>query len=84
MANILSDEIKKEGYTFLINSPSNQIFPILPNTIINELQKKYLFYVWEKVDDDNSAIHLVTSWATEESKVHEFISELKKLCNKNI
>lgn len=79
MAGILKDEISKAGYSFLTHSPSNQIFPILPNKLIKELEKKYSFYIWEKVDDNNSAIRLVTSWATQEIKVRDFIDDLKKL-----
>lgn len=78
MASLLKNGISKVGYSFLINSPSNQIFPILPNDIITKLQEKYLFIKWEKVDDSYSVIRLVTSWATEEAKVLEFIHDLKE------
>lgn len=79
MANILKDEISKAGYSFLTNSPSNQTFPILPNKLIEKLQEKYSFIIWEKVDDNNSAIRLVTSWATQETMVQDFINDFKKL-----
>lgn len=79
MASLLKDEISKVGYSFLTHSPSNQIFPILPNEMITKLQEKYSFYNWEKVDDNNFAIRLVTSWVTEEVKVLEFINDLKRL-----
>ncbi|AOY76476.1 threonine aldolase family protein [Clostridium formicaceticum] len=79
MANLLSKEISSMGYKFLIHSPSNQIFPILPNRIIEELEKKYAFYVWSKIDHDNSSIRLVTSWATKEDAVEAFIEDLKNL-----
>jgi threonine aldolase len=78
MASILKDEISKAGYSFLTHSPSNQIFPILPNKLIKELQEKYSFHIWQKVDDNNSAIRLVTSWATQETKVRDFINDLVK------
>ena len=76
-AGILRDGISKLGFKFLVHSPSNQIFPILPNWLISELQQKYLFYVWSKVDDDNSSIRLVTSWATKEEAVSKFIEDMK-------
>lgn len=79
MAELLKEAVVQEGYAFLTHSPSNQIFPILPNSIIEELQEKYLFYVWQKIDDDNSAIRLVTSWATKEEAVKSFIEDLKGL-----
>lgn len=77
MASLLKNAISSAGYRFLTHSPSNQIFPILPNCLITKLQEKYSFYVWEKVDEDNSAIRLVTSWATKEDAVLEFIEDLK-------
>lgn len=76
MADLLKNEISRAGYTFLTHSPSNQIFPILPNWLIAKLQNKYSFYVWEKVDADHSAIRLVTSWATREAAVSAFIEDI--------
>ncbi|WP_346915262.1 aminotransferase class I/II-fold pyridoxal phosphate-dependent enzyme [Clostridium sp.] len=77
MAEILKKGIEDAGYSFMINSSSNQVFPILPNNLIKELEKKYLFITWEKIDKENSAIRLVTSWATEDEKVLEFIADVK-------
>jgi threonine aldolase len=80
-ANALADKLKeavsRAGYSFLTDSPSNQIFPILPNKLIEKLKKKYSFIVWAKVDTDNSAVRLVTSWATEERAVSDFIEDLE-------
>jgi threonine aldolase len=77
MAKLLRDGITEAGYSFLTNSPSNQIFPILPDELIERLQEKYSFYIWQKIDDHSSAIRLVTSWATSEEKVLEFIHFMK-------
>jgi threonine aldolase len=78
MAEILRDELSNANSKFLTHSPSNQIFPILPDALINELQNKYAFHIWERVDSDHSAIRLVTSWATKEEEVAAFIEDLKK------
>jgi threonine aldolase len=77
LAGQLKQELSKAGFTFFSHSPSNQLFPILPNSLITELQKNYAFLIWEKVDVDHSAIRLVTSWATKEEKVLEFIEDVK-------
>jgi len=77
MASKLANEIKKHNYKFLTEPVSNQIFPILPNKLIEKLNQKYGFYVWCKIDDKNSAIRLVTSWATKEEFVNQFIEDLK-------
>lgn len=78
MANKLSQGIKKQGYKFLSESSTNQIFPIFPNAVIEKLKSNYGFYVWSKIDTNNSAIRLVTSWATKESAVDEFLTDLNK------
>jgi threonine aldolase len=78
LADLIKEELSNAGLKFFSHSPSNQIFPILPNTLITELQKKYAFLIWEKIDENQSAIRLVTSWATKEDKVLEFIEDLKK------
>lgn len=79
MAGLLRSSISSMGYKFLINSPSNQIFPILPNKIIEKLQEKYSFYIWSKTDELNSSVRLVTSWATKEDAVAVFIEDLKNI-----
>lgn len=79
MAKMLKDGIKQAGYEFLTHSPSNQIFPILPDSLITELEKKYSFYIWSRIDAGRSSIRLVTSWATEESAVKSFIQDVKSI-----
>lgn len=74
----MASELKSAGCSFWIESPTNQIFPIISNNVIEELQAKFEFYVWVKVDDERSAIRLVTSWATPESAVEEFVGVYMK------
>ncbi len=78
MAKKMADAIKEKGYLFLTDPQSNQLFPIFPNTLIDQLSEKYEFYIWEKVDNDKSIVRLVTSWATQEDKVDEFIGDICK------
>jgi threonine aldolase len=73
MAQTIAAALKKKGYEFLTDSPSNQIFPILPNALIEKLQKDWAFYVWEKENEDRSSIRIVTSWATKKDAVEDFI-----------
>jgi len=79
MADLLRQALAEAGCKFLVNSPTNQIFPILPNALIARLQREYSFYVWSKIDEGNSAVRLVTSWATTKEKVLQFISDFKAL-----
>ncbi|WP_270087968.1 threonine aldolase family protein [Sphingobacterium sp. SYP-B4668] len=79
MATKIGSAIKANGYPFLTPSTTNQIFPILPKAYIDILSQKYDFFVWKVVDEHQSAIRLITSWATEESQVDEFIKDLNNL-----
>jgi threonine aldolase len=76
MAGRLVDGIANQGYRFLADSPTNQIFPILPNSTIDHLKETYGFYVWSEVDANSSAIRLVTSWATPQEAVDKFLASL--------
>ena len=79
MALLLKKAIKEKGYGFLTDSSTNQQFPILPNDIINKIGEQYSFNVERAIDSDSTAIRFVTSWATEEDKVLEFVEYLKTL-----
>lgn len=76
LAEKLAEGIAAKGYDFLTEPSSNQIFPILDNNVIDRLQKHYEFFVWQKIDEEKSAIRLVTSWATEEEQVDQFLNQL--------
>lgn len=78
MADRLRSALAGFGFDFLADSPTNQIFPILPDALIDELRKEFDFYVWSKVDERLSSIRLVTSWATREEAVSAFIETLGK------
>lgn len=78
MAMKMATAVKACGYTFLTESSTNQIFPILPKTLIKKLSEKYLFYEWQEMDVQYSALRLITSWTTEERVVDEFIQDLNE------
>jgi len=77
MAAKISDVIIANGFKMSSSSTTNQIFPILPHRLIAELEKKFEFYRWSKINDEFTILRLVTSWATKESKVDEFINAIK-------
>jgi len=76
-ANQQAMKIKKalseRGVQFLSDTSTNQIFPILSNKIIEVLSEKFEFYIWKKIDENLSAIRLITSWNTQNEPVEEFI-----------
>ncbi|WP_121966570.1 low specificity L-threonine aldolase [Myroides sp. N17-2] len=77
MAARLTAAFKAKGYSFLVDSTTNQIFPILPISLIEKLNKEYDFFTWKVIDDKHAAIRLITSWATHERIVTEFIEMIE-------
>ena len=77
MAAKLSMAINSSNFKLAAKTESNQVFPILPNSLIENLNQNFEFYIWEKIDAQTSVIRLVTSWATDEMQVDRFIQQLK-------
>ena len=77
MAIRLRDGMAALGYEFPIPSPSNQQFPVLPNTVSRQLEEMgYQFEPERIVDADHTCVRFVTSWATPQSAVDEFLRDL--------
>ena len=64
----------------LVGNTTNQIFPILPDSVLEELAKTICFTEMERVDDGHRCIRFCTSWATPKENVQTLISELHRLC----
>lgn len=78
MAGKLRAALTDLGYTFAYDSQTNQLFPVFSNEMIEELAKEFTFNIDKKIDETHSCIRLVTSWATKEEGVEEFIQFLKR------
>jgi len=77
LAKQLAAGVRECGYQTFVDAPTNQVFPVFPNTVIKQLEQSYGFHVWEKFDEQSSVVRLVTSWATDENAVSEFLTTLK-------
>lgn len=58
MAMMIRDAFIASGFKFLYDSTSNQQFPILNNSDIEQLEKKYSFHKWAMIDDTHSCTFL--------------------------
>ena len=70
---MLRRALKEKGIPLLIDSPTNQIFPVLSDEAIKKLSQNVNFEFWERVDDTHSAIRFVTNWATTDEAVEALI-----------
>lgn len=73
----LKDIFRKAGYKIVIDSPTNQQFVQLPNSVIDRLRENASFDYWGPRGKEQSIVRFVTSWATTESD----IDELERLIN---
>ena len=76
LAQRLKEGIAERGYPFLVDSPTNQIFPIFPNSIVERLEKDFFFYRWAPQDEDHTIIRLVTSYTSTDADVDAFLSAI--------
>jgi len=68
--------LREKGYQLYFESPTNQIFVVLDNQKLAELEEKVEVSFWEKYDDKRTVIRLATSWATSEENTERLISIL--------
>lgn len=68
--------LQAQGIPFLIDSPTNQQFPIFSNEQLNRLSTKYLFSIWQKVDEHHTAVRICTSWATKPENVDQLLKDI--------
>lgn len=79
MAQKIQASLVSLGIPLFIQTSTNQIFPILPNTVIEELRKDFVFLNWEYIDEDHSAVRFVCSWATREEDVDTLIKKVRNI-----
>ena len=75
----IKSALQSKGISFLIDSPTNQQFPIFSNYQLELLSQKYLFSIWQKVDDSHTAVRICTSWATKTENVNQLIKDIEEL-----
>lgn len=84
LAQNVQSNLKAIGFKLLVESPTNQIFPIFSNNMIENLRKDFAFHTWSYIDQENSCIRLVFSWATPIEKVDEFLNRVNRLKEKGL
>ncbi|HJD18338.1 MAG TPA: threonine aldolase [Candidatus Fournierella excrementavium] len=72
-AQQLAEGLKGLGVEFLFESPSNQIFPILPDEVLAKLEGAFHWEVNASLEGGRSCIRLVCSWATQQAAVTAFL-----------
>ena len=64
---------------FLVDSPTNQVFPILTEAQVDFFDKDFGFEIWKKLPDGRIAVRFCTSWATTDANVGLLLNAINKL-----
>lgn len=76
MAKKLKEGFKQRGYSFYLDSPTNQQFVVLTNKEIERLQKKVSFDLWDKPDAEHTVVRFASSWATKAEDIEALMQLL--------
>ena len=72
-AAVLKKGLAEKGYSFFMDSPTNQVFIVLSNEQLAALEGKAKFGFWEKYDDTHTVVRIATSWATRMEEVEQLL-----------
>lgn len=72
----IRDAFAAKGYDFLVDSPTNQQFPILPDSEAERMSADFRFSVWKKMGGGRTAARFCTSWATRPEDVDKLLAAL--------
>lgn len=77
MAQLLKTEVEKIP-EIKITQPvvANGVFAVVPRQIIELLQKRFFFYIWDEI---KSEVRWMTSFDTTEQEIFEFVGLIKEL-----
>lgn len=76
MAELLKKGFAEKGYSFFLDSPTNQQFILLENGKLKELQQKVAFEIWESADEEHTVVRFATSFGTKKEEIEELLTLL--------
>ena len=76
-AMALKAAVLRAGYRLYKDSPTNQQFFVLPNEVIDRLQKTATFELWGPRGETETPVRFVTDWATTEDDVRQLEEALR-------
>lgn len=79
LAGMIRNACLQKGYELLVDSPTNQQFPILPDRVLEKLSEHYGYTWWQRVDKDHSAVRFCTGWATKPEDVQKLAEDILML-----
>ncbi|MBR4455113.1 MAG: low specificity L-threonine aldolase [Solobacterium sp.] len=77
-ADQIRSALKKNGWRFYFETPTNQIFVIIANETLKELEKECVVSFWESYDESHTVIRFCTSWATRQEDTDALIRLIER------
>ena len=75
-AQQIQKALVQNGYQLYFESPTNQIFCVVENRMLEKLGQKVEYSFWEKYDDSHTVIRFAADWGTTQEETDELIALL--------
>lgn len=75
-AQRITDGFRSRGYELFVDSPTNQVFVILPKTVIGQISQSFGYAFWQAYDDESDVVRFCTSWATPPQMVDALLGSI--------
>jgi threonine aldolase len=68
--------VLEKGYSLFTDSPTNQVFPILPRALLSTLSQDFGYAFWQAYDETCDVVRFCTSWATPPEMVDALLASI--------
>lgn len=69
----------EKGIPAYIESPTNQQFVVLENSVMKKLAENYIFEFEQKIDSDHNCVRFCTSWSTTQEEIDALTADIRAL-----
>lgn len=71
MAEKLKAIVTEKGYSFYLDSPTNQQFVVLDKETVQRLREYVAFNIWQWLDEDHAVVRFATAWSTTQEDLNK-------------
>lgn len=75
-ADQMRDAFRNAPYRLAFDSPTNQVFVVLENELMERLSQSVSFSFWERFDETHTVVRFAASWATTQEETARLLDAL--------
>ena len=75
-ADEMRDAFRNAPYRLAFDSPTNQVFVVLENELMERLSQSVSFSFWERFDETHTVVRFAASWATTQEETARLMDAL--------